>query len=104
MYFEAVPMGFETIAPASQKPQTYFEAVPMGFETSSLEMNISQHLILKQSLWDLKQFVDDTSSSAKSILKQSLWDLKLACLIPMMECRHHFEAVPMGFETLRGET
>ncbi len=37
--FEAVPMGFETIAQNYKKyNHIYFEAVPMGFETNHFEM------------------------------------------------------------------
>ena len=52
------------------------EAVPMGFETSENVAFPDLHMIMKQSLWDLKQHFPLPVVIQRSIMKQSLWDLK----------------------------
>ena len=75
-YFEALPMGFETLSSRIQKRnfqfwstpygiwnwwrkersrrRRYFEALPMGFETCIAWRWLYDCWILKHSLWDLK--------------------------------------------------
>ena len=50
----------------------------MGFETYLQQKSIIRLVIIKQSLWDLKQFHIESISALAFIIKQSLWDLKLA--------------------------
>jgi len=55
--------------------------------------------IIKQSLWDLKQFFYPFCSSYLRIIKQSLWDLKPTTSNTKKEYPSNNKAVPMGFET-----
>jgi len=50
-------MGFETYRPLRIKlSYAYNKAVPMGFETADEYKKKNGSWIIKQSLWDLKQF------------------------------------------------
>ncbi len=56
-------------------------------------------VILKHSLWDLKRQPNIEAWANECILKHSLWDLKLVCNSHISSSTRDFEALPMGFET-----
>ncbi len=79
MDFEAVPMGFETIAVLIQERfANILKQSLWDLKRAAVASYSVYSLILKQSLWDLKRYLYFCFPVRYAILKQSLWDLKLS--------------------------